>query len=136
MQHIDLIIMFNLKYNTMENKACSCGADNKIVIACSGAADVGLISDQVSRKLSLSNQRKMSCLALFATCSDEMINDFKNKEILVIDGCNIDCGKKIMEQRGISDYSYLRITDHGFTKGKTLANAKNIQAVLEKSLAL
>lgn len=119
----------------MKNETCNCGANNKLVIACSGAADVGLISDQVSRKLSISTNRNMSCLALFATCSDEMIEDFKQKEILVIDGCNVDCAKKIMKQRGITDYSYLRITDLGLAKGQAPANTENVQKVFEKSLA-
>lgn len=120
----------------MENKSCNCNADHKIVIACSGAADVGLISDQVARKLAKNNDRKMSCMALFASCSNEMIGDFKQKDILVIDGCSVDCGKKIMDQRGISDYSYLRITDLGFEKGKTPANEANVNTVFEKSLAV
>ena len=65
----------------MENKTCNCGTDDKIVIACSGAADVGHISDEVARKLSKNTNRKMSCLALFASCSNEKIEEFKSKNI-------------------------------------------------------
>lgn len=119
----------------MENKNCGCGSsENKVVITCSGAADLGYISDQIARRLSLENVCKMSCLALFATCSDEQISNFKNKEIRVIDGCNLDCGKKIMQQRGIENYEYIRLTDLGYEKGKTLANNENINEIYKKVL--
>jgi uncharacterized metal-binding protein len=76
----------------------------------------------------------MSCLALFATCSDEQITNFKNKEIKVIDGCNLDCGKKIIEQRGIKNYDYIRLTDLGYEKGKTLSYLGNINEIYKKVL--
>ena len=116
----------------MENKTCNCGAD-KMVIACSGAADVGHISDEVARKLSKDTNRKMGCLVLFATCSQEKIEDLKSKDILVIDGCGEDCGKKIMQQRGIDDYTFLRITDLGYEKGKTPLANETIDAIFEKA---
>lgn len=120
----------------MKNKTCNCENDNKIVIACSGAADVGYLSDQVARKLSKSNNRKMSCMALFASCSNKKIDEFKAKDILVIDGCSADCGKKIMENRNIENYNYLRITDLGFEKGKTPASQENIQYIFDYSVTI
>ncbi len=116
----------------MEKKTCNCSVDDKLVITCSGAADVGYISDQVARKLSRNNERKMSCLALFATCSEDKLNEFKKQDILVIDGCNEDCGRKVMEQRGISNYSYLRVTDLGFEKGKTPTTQETVQTVQQR----
>ncbi len=112
---------------------CKCAKDDYLVVACSGAADVGYISDQVSRRLSLNNIRKMSCLTLIASCDSEEIEKFKKKNILVIDGCSEDCGKKIMENRGIADYPYLRITDIGFEKGKTPTSHETIKAVYNKA---
>jgi uncharacterized metal-binding protein len=116
----------------MENKTCNCGINDNLVITCSGVADVGYISDQIARKLSRNKKRKMSCLALFATCPEEKIDEFKTRSILVIDGCNEDCGKKVMKQRGISDYNYLRITDLGFEKGKTPITQEIIQKIHQK----
>ena len=118
----------------MENKTCNCGCSESMVIACSGAADVGYISDQVSRKLSRNNMCKMSCMALFATCDDQKLNELKTKDILVIDGCSENCGKKVMENKGIENYSYLRITDLGYEKGKTPTSKDIVQAVYEKAL--
>ena len=119
----------------MENneKPCSCGSGDNIVVACSGAADVGYLSDQVARRLSRNKVRKMSCLVLVASCSDEKIDEFMQNNFLVIDGCSEDCGKKIMKQKGISDYKYLRITDLGYEKGKTSTNQETVKRIYEKA---
>lgn len=117
----------------MENKSCCCGGEKKLVVSCSGAADVGHISDLVARKLSKSSDRKMTCLALIAVCNQDMIDDFKTQNILVIDGCKVDCGKKVMIQRGIGNYEHLRITDLGYAKGETPANEENVNSIYKKA---
>ncbi len=117
-----------------KEKPCSCNSGDNLVIACSGAADVGYLSDQVARRLSRNKVMKMSCLVLVASCSDEKINEFRQNNFLVIDGCSEDCAKKIMKQKGISDYNYLRITDLGYEKGKTPLDQKTVKTIYEKAL--
>ncbi len=119
----------------MENKKenCLCGAGDYIVMACSGASDVGQISDLVARKLRNNGVRKMNCLAVVGAGIEKSIESFKTKEILIIDGCPIDCGKRMMEQHNFTNYKYLRVTDLGFVKGKTPATEENIQKVYEKA---
>lgn len=116
-----------------KEKPCSCCSGDNLVIACSGAADVGYLSDQVARRLSRNKVWKMSCLALVASCSDEKINEFMQNKFFVIDGCSEDCGKKIMKQKGISDYNYIRITDLGYEKGETPINQETVMAIYEKA---
>jgi uncharacterized metal-binding protein len=76
----------------------------------------------------------MSCLALFASCSEEKLSELKTKDILVIDGCPEDCGKKVMHERGIESYKWLRITDLGFVKGKTPTSQQIIKEVYDKAV--
>jgi uncharacterized metal-binding protein len=73
----------------------------------------------------------MNCLTVAATGTDEKIEEFKQSNILVIDGCNDDCGKKIMAMRGITNYHYLRLTDLGYEKGKTPSSQFVIDSVIE-----
>ena len=68
--------------------------------------------------------------------NDELIEDFKSKNILVIDGCNVDCGKKVMQKRGIDNYEYLRITDLGYEKGKTPFTPEALDVIFEKAATL
>lgn len=121
---------------TRENKNCLCGSDSDYVLSCSGACDVGHISDLVARKLSIEGVRKMNCLAVVGAGIKNSIDTFKKSNVLVIDGCPVDCGKKIMDQAGIKDYSYLRVTDLGYEKGKTAVSDALIQSVFEKACVL
>lgn len=38
-----------------------------------------------------------------------------------------------MQQRGIENYNYLRITDLGFEKGKTATTKENLKIVYKKA---
>jgi len=115
----------------VKNEPCLCSSGDKIVLACSGASDVGHITDLVARKLRDDGVRKMNCLAVIGAGIEKSIADFKNKNILVIDGCPIDCGKKIMDKNGFTNYQYLRITDSGYIKGKAPVDVKTINEVFE-----
>ena len=115
----------------IKEKKCLCGEAEYMVVACSGASDLGELSDIVARRLSKNGVRKMSCLALVGADIKTSIENFKSKNLLVIDGCPIDCGKRIMKNHQIENYKHLRITDHGFEKGKTPVSEKNVNAVYQ-----
>ena len=107
----------------MVDKKCSCkGQATKTVFACSGAADLGEVSDLVARKMHGDGVRQMKCLAFIGGGIQEMIDSVKGTNMLVIDGCNLDCGKLTMEKNGISDFHHLRLTDLGYVKGATPAS--------------
>ncbi len=114
---------------------CSCDQNGAIVLACSGASDVGHISDLAARKLRDCGIFKMSCLALVGAGEKASIENFKNSDLLVIDGCPVECGRKIMEKNGIKDYKYLRLSDVGLTKGSSPANEKNIDIAFSEALS-
>ena len=118
----------------METKksSCNCSSSGEIlVMACSGASDIGCLSDKVARKLRDNGIRSMKCLAMIAAGNQPLIESLKTANVLVIDGCSIDCGKKIMDNAGLRDYAYLRLTDHGFQKGQSPVNEENINSVYE-----
>jgi uncharacterized metal-binding protein len=61
----------------------------------------------------------MNCLAKLGF-GDQSLKDAIGKEMaLVIDGCPVDCGKKIMESNGITNFHHVRLTDFGYVKGQT-----------------
>ncbi len=114
---------------------CSCSQNGAIVLACSGASDVGQISDLAARKLRDCGIFKMSCLALVGAGIEESIKNFKSSDLLVIDGCPTNCAKKIMEKNGISNYKYLRLSDIGLEKGTSPANEENVDKVFNEALS-
>jgi uncharacterized metal-binding protein len=114
----------------MEEKPCSCSdKTEKVVLSCSGQSDLGELSDLVARKVRNNGLRTMKCLAQVAINNKSLIDSLKSSNVLVIDGCPIDCAKKILENAGLKDYNYLRITDHGYQKGNTTINDKTINEV-------
>jgi len=101
----------------------------KIVLACSGGSDLGELSDRVARKLKNDGIYNMKCLAMVASENKELIETIKSSETLVIDGCPVDCGKKIMEEAWLTNYQYVRLTDFGLIKGQTPATNETIDKV-------
>ncbi|PKO98394.1 MAG: zinc-binding protein [Bacteroidetes bacterium HGW-Bacteroidetes-8] len=117
----------------LQKKVCLCGVSEYMVVACSGACDLGEITDKVARRLRDNGVRKMNCLAVIGAGIEKSIEDFKTKNILVLDGCPVDCGKKILDKAGFKEYCYLRVTDLGYIKGETPVNEDVINAVYEKA---
>ncbi len=121
----------------MENKTCSSKDDAvKTVFACSGAADLGEISDFVARKLHSDGVRQMKCLAFVGGGIQDMIDSVKDSNMLVIDGCPLDCGKLTMEKNGITNFCHLRLTDMGYTKGQTPATNQIIDEIAAHAISL
>jgi uncharacterized metal-binding protein len=118
---------------TNENqKGCLCDSSEYVIIACSGACDLGQISDLVARKLRDNKIRKMNCLTAVGAGIKPTIEMFKEANLLLLDGCPIDCGKKILDKAGIANYKYMRMTDLGYVKGQTPVTDEVINAVYEK----
>ncbi|MBP7496559.1 MAG: putative zinc-binding protein [Bacteroidales bacterium] len=123
----------------MENQNLSCSCNDKaekIVMSCSGASDVGQISDLLARKLRDNKVRSMKCLTMIAIDNKPLIEAVQNSNTLVIDGCPIDCGRRILEKAGLSNFSYMRITDYGLVKGKTPVNVETINTVYQEAIKI
>jgi len=118
---------------TNEKKPCLCGTNEFNVVSCSGASDLRQLSDIVARKLRDNKVRKMNCLAMIAIDNQALITAFKSANVLVVDGCPVDCAKKILEKAGITDFNHLRLTDLGYKKGETPISENVIQAIYEKA---
>ena len=104
---------------TKETNTYNSSNVNKIILACSGGSDLGELSDKVARKLRNNGVYNMKCLAMVAADNKGLIEALKSSETLVIDGCPVDCGKKIMEEAWLTNYQYIRLTDLGLVKGQT-----------------
>ena len=114
------------------------GNDNvKLIFACSGAADVGELSDRATRALHREGKGKMYCLAGIGAGLDNFVEITKSSaEILVIDGCPVDCAKKTIENAGIIKFDHIRITDLGFQKGATTIDNNAIEIVVAKGRSI
>ena len=118
-----------------EKTSCGCSADNKLIFACSGSADVGYLADKTARVLSVSGLGKMSCLAGLGGVASMIEGAKRADKVLVIDGCGVGCGKLLAEQAGLS-FEHLTVTDLGLVKGSAPADGQNLDLVAAKAREL
>jgi len=96
-----------------------CGGKKVLLYACSGGANVGEISDLAARKLMFEGKGSMFCLAGLGADIQGMVQTAKDADVnLVIDGCPMDCAKKVFDRHGIANYKQVKVTDLGIEKVK------------------
>ena len=118
-------------------KSNICSGGPKLIFACSGAADVGEISDRVARKMSKDGIGTMFCLAGISGRVEPIMQKTSSaSKILAIDGCGLDCVKNTLEKASFTEFEYLRITDLGMEKGSSPATDENIAKVVKNCAAL
>ena len=101
---------------------CSCGKANKktvLLYACSGGANVAEIADKAARELMFAGQGTMFCLAGIGAGIPGMIQTAKDADLnLVLEGCPMDCAKKVFDKAGLTNYVQIKVTDLGIEKTK------------------
>ena len=108
-----------------------CVGGPKLIFACSGAADVGEISDRAARNMSRDGVGKMFCLAGIAGRIQGIMKMTESaSQILAIDGCELDCAKNCLRQAGFKEFDHFCVTDLGLEKGNTTVNNENIAKVV------
>ncbi|QGY41915.1 zinc-binding protein [Pseudodesulfovibrio cashew] len=118
----------------MSNCSCSCGAAPKFVFSCSGAADVGEVADQAARELSRQGKVKMFCLAgIGGRVSGIVKSTEAADQIVVIDGCPLNCASKTLEEAGLSEFEHVELQAMGLKKGESPVSPELINAVVAEA---
>jgi len=102
-----------------EQNAAVCSGGPKLIFSCSGAADLGGVSDRAARQLSKKGAGQMFCLAGIGGRVAPIMEKTKSaSKILAIDGCSLDCVKLCLEKAGVSSFEHVRVTDLGVREGQ------------------
>jgi len=113
------------------SQSCACSAAPTLIFSCSGAADVGHISDLTARKLTREGAGKMFCLAgIGGRVSGILETTRAASKILAIDGCPLDCARKSLDEAGINEFEHLRLTDLGMEKGQSPVSDELVDKVV------
>jgi uncharacterized metal-binding protein len=122
----------------MNTQTCQCSKPKyKLVFACSGAADVGEITDQAARRLTKEKTASMCCSAAVAADIPEIIEKTQNAErVLALDGCPKDCVKTILQKSGFTNFKHVQLETVGLKKGESPLTEINIETVLNQSRLL
>lgn len=117
----------------VEKGSSICEGGPKLIFACSGAADVGHIADQAARKMTRDGRGRMFCAAGIGPRIEGIMKTTRSaSSILAIDGCEVDCVRKGLEQAGFTDFKHFRVTDIGMAKGGTEVTEQNIAKAAAK----
>ena len=112
-----------------EKQKICCGAP-QLIFPCSGGSDVGALSDLAARQMTRDGTGKMYCLAGIGGQIPGILSTTQSaSKILAIDGCPMNCAKKILERVGFSQFEHLCLSDAGFQKGASPSTPENIEKV-------
>jgi len=113
------------------------GSNGVLILACSGAADVGAIADQAARKIARDGAGQMHCLTgVGGKVPAIMANILSASRILAIDGCDRNCSLTTLTQAGYPLYAYVNLGELGMEKGKTPVTSEAVEKVAAKGAAL
>ena len=100
-----------------------CGTDSQVMLlACSGASNVGQIANQAAVELTREGRGKMFCLAGIGGGLSGFVQSAKDvSQMVLIDGCEVCCGKKTLEREGVPVGNHLVLTELGIAKNKDFA---------------
>jgi uncharacterized metal-binding protein len=104
------------------SECCGENGGRKVLLyACSGAANVGEVADRACRELQAAGEAGMSCLAGLGGGIEDLIERAREADLnVVVDGCDIDCGRAVFERVGLSNFIQVRVTDLGVEKSKSV----------------
>ena len=92
-------------------------ASDRRIFCCSGASNVGVLSFQAAIRLSQERFGSFSCIAGIGSNNQPMIRAAKLAgERVLIDGCTVGCGKKIMDANNVPVDRYIIVTELGIDK--------------------
>ena len=99
---------------------CSCGSNEpkRIIFPCAGQANTGQLTNLAAIQLTEEGYGSIACVALLATGAETLIANAKNApEVVVLDGCPMQCAKKIAEAQGVPVGQNIVVTELGIAKG-------------------
>jgi len=116
-----------------EEEKCLCASGELLFLTCSGGSNVGQISNKAAVELAKEGRGRLFCLAGIGAHLDTMILAAKERKLVAIDGCPIQCATKILDHAGLESALSVVVTDLGIEKSPRLeVEAADCEKVVEK----
>ena len=107
------------------------------VLACSGCSRAGELADLTARRLQKMGVAKMSCLAgVGGHVKSITITVQRAPELLMIDGCPLECGANTLRLVGITEFQHLKLHELGVRKHEAEVTSEAVQALADSAAAL
>jgi uncharacterized metal-binding protein len=96
---------------------CLCHGEKAIICVCSGASNVGQISNKAAMVLGEEGTGRFFCLAGIGGNIARMVDTARDADKrVVIDGCPTACGKATLERAGLKADVHVVVTELGVKK--------------------
>jgi len=115
------------------SKECCTKNQDVMILACSGASNLGQLANQAAVELTREGFGKMFCVASIGAHLPTFVEAAKKPDGLVtIDGCAVGCARKILEHADVPLQAYVVLYDLGIEKN---SNTNLIPSEVEKAKA-
>lgn len=105
-----------------------CSAAPRLIFACSGAADVGEVSDRAARKVTREGAGKMFCMAGIGGRVEGILKTTGSAvKVVAVDGCPLNCAKRSLEEAGFTSFQHIQLAALGMEKGKSPATEQRVE---------
>lgn len=119
--------------NERKEEGCLCASADLLFLACAGGSNVGQISNQAAVELAKEGRGKLFCLAGIGAHLDTMIVAARERKLVAIDGCPVQCAKKILDHASLPAALTVVVTDLGIEKSPKLeVDPADCEKVVEK----
>ena len=117
-----------------DDRQGSPGSAATLIFPCSGATDVGEVADRAGRQLAPQGVGKMASPAGIGGKVERFVAAAKAaSHVLVIDGCEVDCARKTLEEVGLKDFKHIRVTDLDMEEGRARVTDVHVNKVVERA---
>ena len=96
---------------------CCTPVREAVILACSGGSNVGQITNEAAKALDQLGQGRFFCGIGVGAGLPKFIETARNATCVAIDGCEVACMKKALENAGLTPEVYVVVTDLGIEKG-------------------
>ncbi len=114
---------------------CCCDSKRTVLFySCSSGSNVAEVADRAAREMMFAGEGAMFCLAGLGAGIEGMVQTARDADLnVVIDGCPMDCAKKIFDNAGLTNYVQIKVTDLGIEKVKGVrATDEQVARVIAK----
>ena len=100
------------------------------VLACSGCSHAGELADLTARRLQKTGVAKMSCLAGIGGHVKSITATVQRApELLMIDGCPLECGANTLRLVGITEFRHLKLHELGVCKHDCVVDETTVEGL-------
>ncbi len=109
---------------------CGNGAPT-LIASCSGRSNVGQIANRVMVEVDRAGAAKSFCISGVGAGLSGFVESAKAGRVIMVDGCPMQCGKKVLEKIQVEPSRYFVVTELGIKKEDTVDDLDaGVKAVL------